>query len=289
MPSKEFENRRGSIWERTSFFDRPFPEVREEMDKVVLSELKVPSGARIEEGECGGIHGYWVKTDAPADKFIYYVHGGGFTLGSSVIALPFLCQMASKYNINSFSIDYRLAPEHCFPAGIEDSCAGYRGLLELGYKAENIVISGESAGANFALVLPLRFRKMDLPFPGALVAMSPLVDMRPTSQPKNEVIHDLPEADGTLSMYAPGEKTDNPEISPILGNLEGFPPTFLIAGGAEELCPHSTKMAAKLAESGCEVKLLVGKDMIHTYPLDCLDHPEAMNAFEEIALFIQQL
>ncbi len=288
MPSQEFLNRKGSVWERINFFEMDFKEARTQMDAMILSELQIPEGIRIEEDTVGSIPGRWIRTDAPQEKLIYYVHGGGFTHGSSIIPLPFLCQMAARHGYNSFSVDYRLAPEHPYPAGVDDATAAYRGLLDLGYKPENIVLCGESAGAVLCFSLIYRFRCEGLPQPAAIVPMSPLADMLPEGIVSSQVIPGLHKAPAN-DLYAPGQDLSNPEISPIFGDMTGFPPSFLSAGGAEALCPHCLRLAQKLAESGCEVKMLIGKDMIHTYPLDCLDYPEAMAAFEEIALFIKQL
>lgn len=286
MPSREFLNRRGSIWERTSFEGKSFPALREEMDARVVSELRAYGDVSWAPGNAGEITGKWVFPAKKSEKLLYYVHGGGFTLGSSGIPLPFLMELSRRLGIACFSADYRLAPEHTFPAAPEDAFAGYRALLELGYLPQNIVICGESAGATLSLDIPLMAKEAGIPVPRAIIALSPVTDA--TAPVEGVVLEGLDDSNAIYDMYAPGYELSHPLISPALGDLEGFPATFLSAGGAEILMQDALIFARNAAKAGVDVRLHIGKDMIHTYPLDLWDYPEAMEAFEEIELFIRQ-
>ena len=107
MPSQEFLNRRGSIWERTDFAGRPFPELRREMDARVMEELKIPEGVEVHEGTVAGVPGRWANTNRGTGRFLLYIHGGGFTLGSSGVALPYVTELArrgQKYDLFFFFI-----------------------------------------------------------------------------------------------------------------------------------------------------------------------------------------
>ena len=286
MPSQEFSSRKGSIWERTVFEGKSFPELREEMDGRVMAELKHYDDVSWEPGSAGPLSGKWARPAAPNGKLMYYIHGGGFTLGSSGIAMPFLMELSHRLGITCFSCDYRLAPEHTFPAAPEDAFAGYRGLLELGYAPEDIVICGESAGATLSLDIPLMAREAGIPAPAAVVALSPVTDATVKSDKK--VLEGLDSGDRLYQIYAPGYSKDHPLISPAFGDLTDYPAVFLCEGTAEALAGQCGIFAKKAAAAGCQVQMLVGKDMIHTYPLDLWDYPEAMEAFETIELFVRQ-
>ncbi len=286
MPSKEFLNRKGSIWERTDFEGKSFPQLREEMETGVMAQLKEYSDVTWRESFAGSISGKWITPKSRSHRLIYYIHGGGFTLGSSGIPMPFLMELSHRLQINCFSADYRLAPEHRFPAAPEDAFQGYKALLEMGFDSKNIFVSGESAGATLALVLPLMAKKEGIPAPRGIIALSPLTDA--TTPVKGVVLEGLDSAGETVDLYAPGVPRDDPMISPYFGDLTGFPDVFLSEGGDEALGGNAIKFAEKAATSGADVHLHIGRDMIHTYPLDLWDYPEAMEAFEEIELFIRQ-
>jgi len=286
MPSKEFLNRRGSIWERTSFEGKTFPELRKEMDEGVIAALRTYCDVHWESGSAGEIRGKWVRPETDSGRLLYYVHGGGFTLGSSGIPLPFLMELSHRLGITCFSADYRLAPEHTFPAAPEDAFAGYQALLDMGYSPENIILCGESAGATLVLGIPLTAKRAGVRLPAGVIALSPVTDA--TAPAEGTVLEGLDGPDQIYSVYAPGYELSHPLISPALGDLAGFPPVFLSAGGSEVLMKDARIFAANAARQGVDVRMHIGRDMIHTYPLDLWDYPEAMTAFEEIELFIRQ-
>ena len=286
MLSQEFLNRRGSVWERTSFEGKTFPELRAEMEATVLRELRIYDDVTWEAGTAGAITGKWVRPKTPSGALLYYVHGGGFTLGSSGIPMPFLLELSHRLGITCFSADYRLAPEHTFPAAPEDAFAGYKALLELGYAPENIIVCGESAGATLSLDIPLMAKAAGIPAPRAIIAMSPVTDA--TAAVDGTVLEGLDGPDKIYEVYAPGHDLGDPLISPALGDLRDYPAVFLSVGSTEVLLQDSLIFTKAAAKASCDVRLHVGRDMIHTYPLDLWDYPEAMEAFEEIELFIRQ-
>lgn len=286
MPSKEFLSRPGSVWERTTFEGKEFPEIRKEMEALAISGLRQYSDVTWESGACGPLSGKWVRPQTASSGVIYYIHGGGFTLGSSAIPLPFLLELSHRLGVTCFSADYRLAPEHTFPAAPNDAFAGYKALLESGYAPADIIVCGESAGATLSLDIPLMAKRDGVPVPRAVVALSPVTDATPKRN--DTVIEGLSGADEVTEIYAPGHDRSDPLISPALGDLTGYPPVFLSAGGAEVLLTDALTFMQAAAKAGVDVQLHVGRDMIHTYPLDLWDYPEAMVAFNEIELFIRQ-
>lgn len=286
MPSQEFLSRRGSVWERTSFEGKAFPELRAEMEATVLGELRTYDDVTWEAGSAGEITGKWVHPKNPSGALLYYVHGGGFTLGSSGIPMPFLLELSHRLGITCFSADYRLAPEYTFPAAPEDAFAGYKALLELGYAPDQIIVCGESAGATLSLDIPLMAKAAGIPAPRAIIAMSPVTDA--TAAVEGTVLEGLDGPDKIYEVYAPGHGLSDPLISPALGDLRDYPAVFLSVGSTEVLLQDALIFTKAAAKAGCDVRLHVGRDMIHTYPLDLWDYPEAMEAFEEMELFIRQ-
>ena len=286
MPSKEFLNRRGSVWERYDFFGKPFAQARADMERMAVEDTREYDDVTWEPGMAGEISGKWIRPAQPTGVLMYYIHGGGFTHGSSGIPLPFLMELAHRTGVTCFSADYRLAPEHVFPAAPEDAFTGYKALLELGYAPERIIVCGESAGATLSLDVALMAKAADVPAPKGVIALSPVTDAAQT--PDGTVLEGLSPPDEVFNMYAPNHDKTDPLISPARGDLEGFPPVFLSAGGAEILLQDALIFANAAAKAGVDVQLHIGKDMIHTYPLDLWDYPEAMTAFEEIELFIRQ-
>ena len=286
MPSREFLNRPGSIWERYDLPNHPIEEARREMDEIVVSELKTYDDVRWEPGTCGALSGKWVYPEDPSGYILYYIHGGGFTHGSSGIAMPFILELSHRLSLTAFSADYRLAPEYTFPAAPEDALKGYQGLLDLGYAADHIIVCGESAGATLTLDLPYLARTAGLESPLALIALSPVTDA--TAALNETVLEGLSNPTEIYDVYAPGCDLSDPLISPALGDLAFFPPVFLSVGTTEPLLQDALIFTKKASYAGCDVRLHVGREMIHTYPLDLWDYPEAMEAFEEIELFIRQ-
>lgn len=286
MPSYAFLHRRGSIWERTSFEGKSLPELRQVMEDGVLSDLKLYEDVTWQPGTAGAISGKWVRPKTPSGKLLYYVHGGGFTLGSSGIPMPFLLELSHRLGITCFSADYRLAPEHTFPAAPDDAFAGYQALLFMGYQAEDIILCGESAGATLSLDIPLMAKAAGIPTPRAVIAMSPVTDA--TAAVEGTVLEGLDGPDKIYEVYAPGWELSDYRISPALGDLTDYPPVFLSVGSTEVLLQDALIFTNAAAKAGVDVHLHVGRDMIHTYPLDLWDYPEAMDAFEEIELFIRQ-
>ena len=286
MPSKEFLNRRGSVWERYDFFGKPFAQARTDMERMAVEDTREYDDVTWEPGMADEISGKWIRPAQPTGDLMYYIHGGGFTHGSSGIPLPFLMELSHRTGITCFSADYRLAPEHVFPAAPDDAFAGYQALLAMGYAPDRIIVCGESAGATLSLDVALMAKKAGVPVPKGIVALSPVTDAAQVVD--GTVLEGLAPPDEVFNTYAPGWDKTDPLISPARGDLEGFPPVFLSAGGTEILLQDALIFTNAAAKAGVDVRLHIGKDMIHTYPLDLWDYPEAMTAFEEIELFVRQ-
>ncbi|MFW5708125.1 MAG: alpha/beta hydrolase fold domain-containing protein, partial [Bacteroidota bacterium] len=187
--------------------------------------------------------------------------------------------------------EYRLAPEHPFPAALEDSLKVYQHLLSFGYAPEKIVLAGESAGGGLTLALLLAIKSQELPLPKAAVAISPWTDLTCSSgsyTSKNKVSA-APLNSWTVfsKYYVGGDSASNPFISPLFGELAGLPPILVNSGVDDELFEDGEKFYHKAKAAGVDVRFRAGKGMLHCYPLLAPMFPEATEAMNEIVDFIK--
>jgi monoterpene epsilon-lactone hydrolase len=239
-----------------------------------------------------GLSAEWIRPDqAEKDKVIFYIHGGGFVSGSCNDHRSMVAKIVKGSGIAALLFEYRLAPEHPFPAALEDTLAAYRWLLAQEVAPEQIVIVGESAGAGLGLATLLALRDQDMPIPAAAVAMSPMTDLKLTGEShrtKANMCISPPGMSIVCSKYYAGENDPTlPWMSPLYGDLHRLPPLLIYVGEYEILLDDSTRFAAKAQAAGVEVTLRVGERMIHCYPLMAPPFPEATQALEEICAFIQ--
>ena len=227
--------------------------------------------------------------EAPCDRAVLYLHGGGYTAGGLDYAKGFGALLASQTQVSVFCVAYRLAPEHKFPAAQDDAMAAYQYLLDSGYKPEQIAIAGESAGGGLALSLGLRIRDEEKPLPACIVAISPWADLTLSGSSYNNNVR----LDPTLIReslayyviaYAAGHE-DEPYVSPVLGDYSGFPPTLLFAGSDEILLSDAKTVYKHLKKANVESKLVVEEGMWHVYPL--YGTPEGKRAVLEMSSFIR--
>ncbi len=222
-------------------------------------------------------------------RAILYLHGGAFVAGNLKYARGFAGILADKTGQRVLSAAYRLAPEHPFPAALEDALAAYRYLLDHGWKAGHITFIGESAGGGLVFSLCLRIKQLGLPLPAALVGISPWTDLTFSglSYQTNEKKDPSLSEDSLrcyAAAYADGHERD-PLVSPIFGDLTGLPPSLLLAGGDELLLSDAQMLAQRLQESGCRCELCVEDGLWHVYAL--FNIPEAHAALEKIACLLE--
>jgi len=228
----------------------------------------------------------------PNDRVVLYVHGGAFVLGLMTIQIDFAAQLSKASDVIVWSVDYRLAPEYPFPAGLEDVFAVYKSMLSEGIEPNKITLVGESAGGNLLLGLLLKIKQEKIPLPGAAVPISALTDFNMTgeSYETREDLDPMLPVDRKRSVhfsYLRGESPDNPLASPLLGDLAGLPPLFIMVGGREILHSDSVNFAEKAMKAGVDVTLDVDEKMFHAYPLFYNTFDEAKLAIGKISLFIQ--
>ncbi len=257
--------------------------------------LALPVGKNIElqSLKVNGVPCHSLTRQQPSSRTLLYLHGGGFCAHTPKTYDGFAARLCEAFEANALLPDYRLAPEHPFPAAIDDSFAAYRFLLDQGIDPGRIVVAGDSAGGCLALALMMRLRREGLAMPGCVVAMSPATD-HPDNQP------DLDSVTGDDPMFSPEvlrlfassyvprpEDRKDPEALPLHGDYEGLPPLQIHVGSTEALLSHSTRVAAKAKAAGVEVSLNVWDSMPHVHPIFHLI-PESHQAVEMMAGFVKR-
>lgn len=233
---------------------------------------RLPKGVTLRSEGLGGVCAEWVEKDGnPTDRIVLYIHGGGFVTGCSEARRGFTGRVAGILGCNLVSIDYRLAPEHPFPAGPEDCLAAYRALLER-YGAEKIVLLGESAGGNLVLSLLVQIKREGLPFPAASFAVAPTVqyDRELKSYRDNLstdcIVTNLTDEVCDVYLRSRDEAVlKDPVAAPLYGDFGGCTPVVLWASESEVLYDDSVLMFDKFKAEGVATKLYLRRGMMHTW------------------------
>ena len=260
---------------------------RESCEKGAARFGKIANGVTVKQEVINMIKSEWlIPENAPEDKMIFHVHGGGYVSGSCNDHRSIVSKITVKIGITTLLYEYGLAPEAPFPAAINDSVSVYNAILEKGYSPKNMIVMGESAGGGLSLALLLALKDQNIPLPKACVAISPWTDLSCSSETyktKNRVSLAPMNSWNVFSKYYVGNNdVRNPYISPLMGNLQGLPPIFINAGDADELFDDGRKFYKKAREAGVDIKFRQGKNMVHCYPLLAPMFPEATEAMEEI-------
>lgn len=210
---------------------------------------------------------------ADTRRALLYHHGGGHTFGSSLSHRHLVSRLATAAGIVAFNMDYRLAPEHPYPAGLDDAVATYHYVLDQGFAADQIILGGESAGGNLTVALLLKLRDLGLPLPAAAYLLSPWLDMSLEGESYDaRASHDplitRAALDRCVAAYlGGGASADDPLVSPIKANLVGLPPLLIQVGTDELFLSDSTRFADRMALAGGQVELHVWAEMVHAWPL----------------------
>lgn len=233
----------------------------------------------------------WIIPDSAIDqRTILYFHGGGFRLGSIASHRELIGRIAQETRSRVLAVDYRLAPEHRFPAPVDDALAAYLYLLAQGIDPGTIVMIGDSAGGNLALAAMLSLRLRKLPLPKAAVLMSPWTDMEATgasyvSRAGVDPIHQRSMILGLARSYLGDHDPRDPKASPVHADLTGLPPLLIQVGDRETVRDDSLMLARNAEAAGVDVTLQVWDGMIHVFQL-FPEIPQAHDAIQSIARFI---
>jgi monoterpene epsilon-lactone hydrolase len=239
-----------------------------------------------------GLQGYWIGgPEAVTDSAILFFHGGGFSFGSTNDYLGLCTRIMQAAHTRVFSVDYRLAPEHVFPAPVEDAVAAYKYLLTHGYPSHRIVPAGISAGGTLVLDLLLSARDQGLPLPSTGICMSPIVDMlfEGESVTKNSDNDWLSPARLTSmrTLYLSGHDPVDPLASPVFARLSGLPRLYIQTGTHELLLSDIASFVEKARWAGVPVKFELWEGMFHCWQVFARLMPEGQQAINLIGAFIQ--
>ena len=262
--------------------------------EAMLAQTPVPGDVQIEAIEVAGCAADWVSVTADdAAPLVLYLHGGGYVIGSNVGYREFAGRIARATGSRICVLDYRLAPEHPFPAAVDDAVAAYEWLLEQGAEPSRILIAGDSAGGGLALATLLALRDGGKPLPAGAVCLSPWTDLPGTgdsSQPGG--VDDPLIGEGVLEtmreQYAPDNLT-NPLASPHYADFAGLPPLLVLVGTREKLLDDSRRLAANARAAGVDVEYFEGEGLIHVWPVLAAQAPEAVEAIGMIAAFARRV
>ena len=235
-----------------------------------LIESKYRSQILVKEHPFGQFHAAWLlPRDQRREGVILYLHGGGYVSGELEYAKAFGSLLAVRCGVRIFCPAYRLAPEHPFPAALEDTLESYRYLLSKGYDPRHISLCGESAGGGLCYSLCLRLKEEGLPLPGSIIAISPWTDLGLTGDSYEENKEDPSMSREQLEFYARCYCPDctSPLASPLLGDLAQLPPSLIFAASNELMFSDASSLHEKLCAQGCESRLIAKPQRWHAYLL----------------------
>ena len=259
----------------------------------MLTGPPLADDVRTTPGELGGVAVIFIEiADTEPTGVIFHVHGGGFALGSAASSVGFVSDLARKAGMNAVTVDYRLAPEHPFPAALEDVTAAYQALLERESAGTQIVVTGESAGGNLALELVIAGKEHGLEMPAAMALFSPMTDLAVTGESFTTKAGVDPNITAAAIRtrakdYLNGTDPKDPLVSPIYADLTGLPPMLIQAGSHEALLDDATRLATRAAADDVAVTLDITPDVAHVFQAFAAVLDEGDEALSRAATFLQ--
>lgn len=252
-----------------------------------VARMRLARAVTREAVSANGVPCEWIiPQDSPVDQVLLYLHGGGFVFGLTPPHLQMGAYLAQKMGVRILMVDYRLAPDHPFPAALDDCATVYRWLLEQRIAAQNIVVAGDSAGGNLTITLLLKLRDSGDALPAAAACLSPVTDLNkdkvrqgykdPLLPPKAVRLY-------TRSYVGNGDAND-PLISPVYGDLRGLPPLLIHVGEDEILRDDAVRLAEVAKAADVDVRLEIYPRMWHVWQLN-LTLPQAVQSLNDITQF----
>jgi len=238
--------------------------------------------------------GEWLVREGGAPRTILYLHGGGYYFCSPKTHRAIAFGLATRAEADLFSLDYRLAPEHPFPAALDDALAAYRRLLADGARAQSLVIAGDSAGGGLALATLVALRDAGDPLPAGAVLYSPWTDLAATGASIRENDGRDPMFCGNVfarvaPLYLGDASATDPYASPLYADFHGLPPLFMLAGSTETLLDDTRRVAERARAAGLSVECGIGRDLPHVWPIYAPFMPEARRALDDSARFVTRV
>jgi len=294
MPSPESHDIRNMLLEHKpdELDKRPFPVQREEWENWEADQL-LPEGTTVKARTIGAVPCEVVASGDVDDTYIMMMlHGGGFVLGSCVTHRGLASKISAVCGVPVLLVDYRLAPEHPYPAGLDDAVSVYEHLLNGDYQPEQIILCGDSAGGGLVVSAMLRFREQGLSQPMAGILLSPWLDLALTGVSVQAQVDNDPTLLESDLRYCAGQYVDesqfhDPLVSPVYADLNGLPPLLIHVGEHELILSDSVRLADNAKAVGIDIQLTIWDEMWHVFHSFAPDLPEANQALADIGAFVK--
>jgi acetyl esterase/lipase len=263
--------------------------------KQGMKRLRVEGGVRFETVMAEGVPCAWlIPPGEPVNQVVLYLHGGGFVLGQTPLHIALGAYLAKKTGARVLMVDYRLAPEHPFPAALDDCVAAYRWLLKQGLDGQHLAIAGDSAGGNLTLTTLMMLRDAGDPMPAAAACLSPVIDLARAESTQQDALpagyQDPILPSGVMGFYSQayvgGSDARHPLISPVHGDWRGLPP-LLVHAGEDEILRRDALQIAELAQAArVAARVVIYPRMWHVWQMN-LRLPQATHSLDEMAQFFR--
>ncbi|NPT46627.1 alpha/beta hydrolase fold domain-containing protein [Paraburkholderia sp. 1N] len=263
-------------------------------ERFLLEQFPAPASTEVTDVDLDGVSALRVVAPGAGQKAtVLHFHGGGYVLGSAKSSVEYASRLSHALNGPCYTVDYRLAPEHPYPAAFDDAFSAYRGLLAAGVDPSTVFLSGESSGGGLALALAAALRRAGLPLPGGVIAICPLTDLTLSGPSVKANSGDDPAANretlsNLVASYFQGHEPTDPMVSPLFADLADLPPVFLSAVEGEVLESDTTRFAERAKAAGANVQLKMVADSVHVFTLFPF-LPETAETLEEIGWWSRQL
>jgi acetyl esterase/lipase len=284
----ELANRMASLWApviEVASADRDIQEMRAAYE-TFLAQFEVPDSVDVRPVNAGGVSSLALSPKGVDDTAILYLHGGGYLIGSAYGYRPLVGALVAAAGVGALVPDFRLAPEHPFPAAVEDALSAYRWLAE---QRDRIVLAGDSAGAGLACSLLLTLRAQDLPLPVGAAFLCPGVD--PTgsailaSAPEGEPPEELTEIQRSAAAYLNGHPADDPIVNPLHADLTGLPPLLVQTATGDLVLAEARQLVERAVAHGVDAQLEVYSADTHVFHVFWPFLPEAADALTQAGSF----
>ncbi len=271
------------------------PNLEEQRQRLkAMGSIPIDPALRVTRTVEEGVAGEWIEPiNGISNRVWLYLHGGAYASGGPDSHRPLASQLALASRARIRVVDYRLAPEHRFPAALEDSVKAYMALLKQGVSHSSLVVGGDSAGGGLTVAMLVSLRDQGIPLPQAMVLLSPWTDLAATGsslrtrQDRDPWLDAAAIADASR-LYLGSTDPKNPLASPLYANLKGLCPALIHVGDDEVLLDDSIRLAQRLRDCGVPVTLKTFPDLWHVFHAFFIKVPEANAAIEEIGLWVQQ-